>query len=200
VDNWEIDLNKSARAFHTHIRPIFIDLCGGEIIHTEALDDCSFSRHLDIHSGIDAWHVHPDHGARGLALRVQSMEYPFHTFTIRKSRNSGTKTEYQKRKEAIEKGWLYPHLTIQGYVSSFDDEGELLCFAIGRTSQLLERIDALETLRSTQGEYAVLEDCYTDSTYNADFYVIHWTQQNSLYTHLSDDYKVKINWRENVFA
>jgi hypothetical protein len=47
----------------------------------------------------------------------------YKTFTIRNKRKSGARTEYEKRKIAIEKGYLYPYLTVQAYVTDSAGSG-----------------------------------------------------------------------------
>ena len=65
------------------------------------------------------------------------------TFTVRKSRSSGTKTEFAKRLEAIRKqreGSLYPALTIHACVSDYKN-GPLLSVAMVYTADLYECLE-----------------------------------------------------------
>ena len=55
-------------------------------------------RDFDTRAGIDAWHIIEDDGMmRGMRFRVQEGETDWRTFTVRKSRTSGAKTEFAKR-------------------------------------------------------------------------------------------------------
>lgn len=119
-------------------------LGGGDIVQVEEIDNevCAM---LDRSLGIDYFQVYEDKGkqpgfAWGLASRFQ-VGKSWDTFTIRKERESGASTEYDKRKKAIEKNGVYPYLTVQGYVS--DDGLEVIkSMAIARTKDIFECIDA----------------------------------------------------------
>src|SRR5437762_25013 len=73
---------------------------------------------------------------RGIASRIQyGRSYP--TFTLRYKRSSGAATEFEKRLYAIRhgaQGYIYPHLTIQAYISR--PSGRLLAAAVTETSSL----------------------------------------------------------------
>jgi hypothetical protein len=123
-EDWQKDLDWSANAFSSLIWPVLSEIIGGELIHVEQITEISFAKDFDQLSGIDAWHIIKDKAIRGIASRVQECPLqfkPYNTFTIRKERNNSKyPTDYEKRKKAINsnKGWLYPHLTIQAYISS----------------------------------------------------------------------------------
>lgn len=131
------DLSASTLAFTSVVWPALSRLVrNGEFIPVEASTASGLARDFDVLAGIDAWQKLPD-GMRGIACRVQSCRVPWDTFTIRYERDSGAETEYAKRLRAIqdrEGGWLYPHLTIHGYVS--DADGSLLSAAVVRTCDL----------------------------------------------------------------
>jgi hypothetical protein len=77
---------------------------------------------------------------RGIALRIQTIKSPYkpyNTFTVRNKRQSGAKTEYEKRKYAIESGYLYPYLTVQAYVN---EQGKLISFAVSKTVDIMDMI------------------------------------------------------------
>jgi hypothetical protein len=132
------DLSRSAAAFSQLVWPLISERCGGgEIVQVESETD---AKTLDVMAGIDAWQVVPKLGVmRGIASRVQwgskSSRFPYNTFTIRYNRPSGHTTEFAKRLQAIEaadKGWLYPHLTIQAYL----DGDTVLSVGVVRTADL----------------------------------------------------------------
>lgn len=137
------------------------------MVKVESVTDSYFAKLLDQESGIDAWQVHVC-GIRGLSSRVQAepplcrpAEYPYNTFTIRMSRDSGVETEYVKRKRAIESGekWLYPYLHCQAYVDK-KKAGKLLSVALAKMKDIIEFIDK--------------RHCQFNKADNATFAVIHW--------------------------
>jgi hypothetical protein len=140
-------INTASEAFVSKVWPVIRPhLGGGEIIPVETVTDVDFAKQLDMLAGIDAWHVLTINGVksmRGIACRVQwdsgHPAYPFKTFTIRCDIGGG-QTEYHKRKAAIEahdRGALYPHLTVQAYLSE-RSESELLQYGIIETSMLIQ--------------------------------------------------------------
>jgi hypothetical protein len=153
---WQEDLSKSNAFFMAKVWPEISSLCGGgEIKPVEMMDD-SISKDLDMHCGIDLWQTVEGSGCRGIASRVQFGDKNWRTFTIRKSRDSGSVTEYQKRKEAIdsEGKFIYPYLTCHAY-STMD--GDLIGGGIARTKDVFNAIN---------------ESTITNRTINASFYAV----------------------------
>ena len=141
----------SAMAFRDLVWPVLSDRLDGRIVQVEelALKDRQsvqfrFAHDLDAISGIDVWQIIDNFGIRGIASRMQVIDTtkykPFNTFTVRKERMSGYPTEYDKRKNAIDNGWLYPYWTMQGYVTQ-KFGGELISFALAKTVDVIERCD-----------------------------------------------------------
>lgn len=147
---WKTDLSRSAKAFEFLVWPVLRQVIGGKLVHVELIARQDFAKDLDVRAGIDAWHIH-DRGIRGLASRVQAGR-AWDTFTVRRSRATGVATEYEKRCYAIQagEGWIYPHLTIQAYITAWD-MGRLLSVGVARTADLMRFIQAHEdtvTVRS----------------------------------------------------
>jgi len=69
---------------------------------------------LDKYSGIDWFCKNDNNQVIAVAARIQ-WDCDYGTFTIRFKRKTGTKTEFEKRTEAIRKGYMYPQLTMQAY-------------------------------------------------------------------------------------
>jgi hypothetical protein len=162
IDNWQTDLSRSARAFVQKVWPILKQRIGGELIPVETNTSSELFRLLDQRAGIDEWHWGGDKGIRGMASRVQWIKpgyAPWNTFTMRKSRDSGAKTEYQKRVEAIQsnEGWMYPALTVQAYIRD-NENAELLSFGLAYTDEIIDYI-----LKGLADDNA---------TTNASFYII----------------------------
>lgn len=141
---WRKDLSVSAKAFKHIVWPAIRASCdGGELMPVEAEANEGLKNDLDVLAGIDGFQMVRESGRmRGIASRIQSMEKaktnrPYNSFTLRLERASGTKTEVEKRLEAIagkDRGWLFPHLTVQAYVSAWD--GDLLSAAVVKTEDL----------------------------------------------------------------
>lgn len=97
-------------------------------------------RDFDVLAGIDAWHMLDSRGVmRGIASRVQWGPRNWRTFTIRKSRPTGTETEFAKRLYALDnldQGWLLPSLTMQAYLTEPRRAGRLLGAAVIHTRDL----------------------------------------------------------------
>lgn len=122
------------------IRPA---LGGGELLPVEAVTTEQMRTDLDILAGIDAWHiVRREGGIRGIASRVQADGNRWDTFTIRYKRATGSETEFDKRMRAIRqshRGWMYPHLTVQAYLSA--DRETLLSWGVVNTRELYLYVD-----------------------------------------------------------
>jgi len=95
-----------------------------ELISTED-QETLICKWLDQYSGIDLIGKKNDN-LMTMACRIQ-WDKNYKTFTIRYKRTSGAKTEYEKRIEAIEKGYLYPGWTMQAYMNGmFDNNNKLI--------------------------------------------------------------------------
>ena len=104
------------------------------IISFEDCRDSVICGLFDRFAGIDAVSI-DQRGMRGIALRVQ-YNVNWGTFTVRLKRANHYQTEFEKRVEAIQKGYLYPYLTMQVY---YDDNAKnIMSGAICRTEDLYE--------------------------------------------------------------
>lgn len=100
-------------------------------------DRIGLKYYLDTISGFDYLLKHED-GLKGMACRIQRCDKNyFKTFTIRQIRESGATTEFEKRKQAIKKGFLYPFYTCQAYLNQDD---ELMGLAVCKTASLFKLI------------------------------------------------------------
>jgi hypothetical protein len=140
-------LSDSARDFANVVWPLIAAaplVNGGDIRPVEAVAEKGFKDELDLLAGIDAWQVqYAPTAMRGIASRVQ-WGACHHSFTIRTKLPSGMETEFHKRLRAIQskdEGHLYPHLTIQAYLS--EREGALLAAAVVKTQDLIENAAVL---------------------------------------------------------
>ena len=115
-NNWITDLTNSSKALSKVLYTILPQYLKGKIHNIETSNN-EILVLLDTKSGIDLIDE-TSTGLLGIASRVQFCPIqfkPYNTFTIRAERHTGTKTEYEKRTEQIEKGYLYPALTMQLY-------------------------------------------------------------------------------------
>jgi len=128
------DITNSAKAFNKIKDSIIPLLISGKIIPVEA-QDSDLKKLLDIEAGIDYFRK-DKHGLQGIAWRAQ-FEYTCNTFTIRTERESGNKTELEKRLYAIKNDYIYPEFTIQAYFDNIID-CNLYSIAIIKTVDLFK--------------------------------------------------------------
>lgn len=126
--------------FERHIRPLAERVLRGRIESVEGAVSFAAASPLDAYAGVDLWVVRDGAGVRGIGNRIQRTDRYWRTFTIRQSRESGAETEFAKRQRSIANEWLYPVLTLQGYVT--EDGSRLLGFAIARTRDILATIES----------------------------------------------------------
>jgi len=141
MSDFQSDLSDSAAAFVRVVWPAIQRMVGGgQIIPIESVTNDAMTEMLDKYSGIDAWHLSQARQVRGVASRVQ-WGNAWNTFTVRYSRDSGAKTEYEKRLADIKSnaGWLYPHLTVQAFIDGKKGgDGCLLSVAVIKTKSLID--------------------------------------------------------------
>ena len=164
------DLSDSIYDFRRLVLPVIESeqLLGGQIVSIEeatAEDGMDFVRNMDNLAGIDLVRLTPM-GMSGIANRLQwvSNGMPYDSFTIRLSRTTGAMTEYEKRKKAIESGgrFLYPHITIQSYVTEPRRGGCLLSFAIALTRDIIQLCETATVKTNPQD--------------GNEFYIVWWRQ------------------------
>lgn len=123
-------------------KPIIAQILnGGEIIPVEG-DDNEVCKLLDMTCGTDYLQAYKDKGlVWGVASRIQTIKQgykPYNTFTVRKARESGAVTEYEKRAYAIKHGGVYPFLTMQAYV---DENDNFLSIGIAKTTDIMDFVE-----------------------------------------------------------
>lgn len=137
-DNVDNDMGWSSKLFMSQIFGLISkSIGGGYPLAVESSAD-PLRRQLDVEAGIDFWQVLEDGQMRGIASRVQITKKPMNTFTIRFRRDSGLKTEFAKRRDAIKanSGYLFPHLTVHAYAMS--KIGMVSSIGIARTKDVIE--------------------------------------------------------------
>lgn len=128
-------------------KPIIKQLLNGGDIKIVEGDDNEICLMLDQTCGTDYFQAYGKNDGQmdglvwGIGSRFQKTWHncqPFNTFTIRRSRESGAKTEFEKREYAMKHGGIYPYLTMHGY---YDEQtGEILSLAIARTKDIWDFI------------------------------------------------------------
>ena len=136
-NSWKVDLKDSIKALNCIKNSVLPRLIKGKI-HTIEAQDNNVLILLDTLSGIDYIREN-ENGLQGIAARVQ-WGNNWNTFTIRKERHTGNKTEYQKRMEQIENGYFYPFFTLQAYFNN-RVENRLLSIAVIKTKELYNFIN-----------------------------------------------------------
>lgn len=162
LDNFETQLKRSSIIFDKYFKETVLKILKGEFEIVEGVTKSRMAQNLDQLSGIDLWFLDPNQGIRGVANRIQFQEKNWRTFTVRKSRESGAKTEYEKRKHAIENNWLYPDITLQGYINK---KNEVLGFAIAKTKDIIYMIDNGFCRENKTGKEQIGQ---------AEFYIVDW--------------------------
>jgi hypothetical protein len=152
------DMKWSSKLFLNDIWPMLNHVVGGgQLMQMEGRPDQQLAKELDMRSGIDAWQLMPCGQMRGIAARVQQSNKNWATFTVRLSRDSGAKTEFAKRYEAINdgRGLIYPHLTIQGYAET--KVGPVISVGVCRTVDVIEFVSKglCDVNRTTNASFAV---------------------------------------------
>lgn len=181
-DDFNTALSKSANMFKTLCVPLLTPLLPDtEFISIEEHTSSYSQKILDMLAGIDVWVIHKNpSGVRGLASRIQYGKN-WQTFTVRKQRESGASTEYEKRKHAMSNDYIYPYFTLQAYIKDDEIEGMAICF--------------------THALYKIIEQglCETRKTGDSQigqaiFYVVHWD------TFEPDDIRIYVKnqgWTQN---
>ena len=161
------DMKRSTENVNGAIKPIVEKLLSGwKLMQVEGKDD-EVCKLLDMSCGVDyLLHSEKSGVILGLSSRVQ-YEENYRTFTVRKERESGALTEYEKRTQAMTSGGIYPYYTIQAYMK----DGEVKGLGITKTSDLIEYI---------KKGYADEKETGMNRIGQAKFYVCHW-----------DDMKIK---------
>ena len=138
MDKFHDALSKSAQDFLTCVYPHIKDWFGQAILKpVEAVTNNEMADMLDRLSGIDAWIIETKKGIRGLASRVQ-YDSTFETFTVRKERETGARTEYEKLSYAIKHDCLYPFWFCHAYLQT--NPKELTNVALCKTLDLVDII------------------------------------------------------------
>ena len=152
---------KESRKWIERAEPILSGLLSGwHLIPVEGKED-EVSRILDITCGIDYLLCSEDSSnVYGIASRVQYGKN-YRTFTVRKERVSGAKTEYSKRSDALNSGGLTPYYTMQVYIQ----DGNVNGLGLVKTKDLMNFIERGLALENKTGE---------DKTGQAKFYVCNW--------------------------
>ncbi len=166
------DLTLSSNRFEQIIKPRIAKILKGEFLIVEGQTTDKMKLILDQLSGIDSWHIDFERGLRGIASRIQiidDIKFPnaksFNTFTIRKQRESGVLTEFEKRKYAIKNGYLYPFYTVHAYIRKSNNN--LMTCAIAKTKDIIEYIDK---------GYSAVNGTNKEQVGQATFYVVYWNE------------------------
>jgi len=96
------------------------------------------SDRLDTDAGIDALLSPWSGGLQGIAIRIQK-NCNYRSFTVRKERESGATTEYEKYIRAIQHGCIVPTFNVQAYVDT--KNSTILSGGVARTADIYEYIE-----------------------------------------------------------
>ncbi len=152
------DLDRSLNIVDEKIKPIVEKLLPGwKMMRVEGRDN-EVCQVLDMSCGVDYLLVSGGCDMiYGAASRVQYGKN-YRTFTVRKSRESGATTEYEKRLLAIQHKAIWPHYNLQAYITGEDVSG----LAIVKTEDLIDFISR---------DLADVKQTNADKIGQAEFYV-----------------------------
>jgi hypothetical protein len=163
-EDWIESLKRSIAAIKTIIPTVLPKIINGTIKVIEKIPDSKnrdkddVSVLLDIYSGVD--YLRKDNnGIQSIASRAQ-FDGTFSSFTIREKRETGTKTEFEKRSVARKEGYEYPKFTLQAYFET-KTIFNLINVAIIKTDTLYDFIE----------KYPELVDIKKS---NNDFKIVYW--------------------------
>lgn len=171
MSDFEEDLSNSTTDFQRVVAPVLKNWSGGRNVSVESNTDSELANELDQTAGVDSWNIKSDDIVHGIGSRVQylsssKLDSPADTFTVRKERPSGAKTEFEKRLHAIQNGGVYPHWTTQAYLP--EPGGELLSLGRVRTKDLIFHIK--------DGEGGGEDYRVVDPVGEASFYAVRWAR------------------------
>lgn len=141
-DEVKKDMKKTERLFEDIVIP-FLEKhgCKGEWVSSEGMshldDDSRLKQMFDLYCGIDWFYVNKHNQVFGYAVRIQPGK-DWGSFTLRKSRRSGTVTEFDKLTKARDKGCIMPKYHLQCYLN---DDDNVLAVYIVKTLDLLDYIE-----------------------------------------------------------
>jgi len=106
---------QSARAFRELAWPVLRPRFGGDMVSCEAAQDPGLARIMDQWTATDYWWIRGQQMMPVASRMLRAGRYS--TFTVRVRRQGGGPCEYDRIRQAIAGGWLYPQLWVQGYYS-----------------------------------------------------------------------------------
>ena len=176
---YETDLSKSNGLFEKKVAPILKLLLGDsiEIITLEGRNE-HLANLLDKRCCMD-YLILQDGCSRGVSSRIQKDE-GFRSFTIRASRDTGSKTEFEKITKAIKLRALHPEFHLQAYT---DQNGDISCLGIMWTRDLMDYLSKSILFNNPMIE---LKHTHEDKDGQAGFYACYWDDI------IKKGYKVKI--------
>lgn len=157
-------MSETSDDFNAHVWPVLSHMLKGEIVPVEGRDNPAL-RMLDMYCGIDyLLKLEGSNVIWGVASRIQRIGQnckPWNTFTVRLERDSGAKTEFNKRVRDILLDGIYPRITYHAYVKG----GQLATLGVCLTKELVEFCanGNPETRHTNEWQCG-----------QAEFYVCHW--------------------------
>lgn len=165
MNTWSENLKRSQAWVKDNEDIVIRMLQAVDIFNCEGSTD-ALKRHLDTSCGTDYFVVHESGSTHAVGSRFQEDARQggrkWETFTIRASRDSGAKTEYEKLVTAIKRDTQRPQLTMQGYIG---EDGKIDRMAVARTKDIIDYIQKVKPEMKHTG---------ADQNGQAWFYPIEW--------------------------
>ena len=177
------DMKKSLNQVKDKIKPILAKLLPDwRLLRVEGKDE-EVCKMLDMSCGIDYLLCSVNScQIYGVASRVQ-YNRNYRTFTVRKDRESGAITEYEKRRQAMYFGTISPKYTMQAYIENEDVSG----LGLTKTADLMNFIH--------EGHAQELKT-KADKIGKAEFYVCSWDKMKK-YGYKVIEYSIKGDMKKN---
>lgn len=172
MDDWQESMRKSA-AVVQQAQPIFQKMFNDRdlrIMQVEKKED-EVCQHLDATCGIDYLTIRSSGLTHGVSWRCQWVDSgkAYNSFTVRKTRESGAPTEYEKRKNAIERKAVYPYYAAQAFVDK--NTNEIISLGLSTTEEILRYIETEKDVK--------IQHTKKDQNGQAEFWVIYWTDMET---------------------
>lgn len=131
AETWSESKDKTQKDSEIYVIPYLRKLFGKDyIVKSVEKDTSKFAQEMDIYSGFDIVMRRKDSCVFGVASRIQP-DVGFRSFTIRYERDTGTRTEYEKRVTAMKCNALRPTYNVHAYVN-----GSEMSIAVVRSDDL----------------------------------------------------------------
>ena len=167
-EKWMQDMAKSSAVIKQAL-PILRDMLNDRKLNLMPVEgkEEEVCKMLDKTCGIDYFVLRSDSETFGVAWRCQWVEpgKEYNSFTVRKSRETGAATEFEKRKNAVKNKSIYPYYVCQAFVNMYTNE--IISLGLTTTETELDYIVNPITIKE-------IRHTGKEQDGQAEFYVLYW--------------------------